>query len=77
MAATSGNLVALQTLISQQTRQLNFNVQTIGGETPAIKAVMFCKPDSLSLLLAAGASTAPQTVEGDTVFTIAERMKHG
>ena len=47
------------------------NVQTIGGETPAIKAVMFCKPDSLAALVAAGANLALSTVEGETVFTIA------
>jgi len=52
------------------------NVQTIGGETPAIKAVMFCKPDSLAALVAAGANLALSTVEGETVFTIAERMQH-
>ena len=40
------------------------------------KSVMFCKPETLSLLLAAGANPSIQTVEGDTVFSIAERMQH-
>jgi len=76
LAATSGNTAALTTLINyhKQTGQLNLDLQTIGGETPLLKAVMFCKPESLSLLLSAGANYNLQTVEGETIFTLAEKM---
>ena len=76
MAATSGNTKALATLIKyhQKTGFLNLNLQTIGGETPLMKAVMFCKPDSVSLLMQAGASPLIQTAEGENVFTQAEKM---
>jgi hypothetical protein len=39
-----------------------------------MKAVMFCKPDSVSLLMQAGASPLIQTAEGENVFTQAEKM---
>ena len=76
MAATSGNIKALATLLKyhQKTGFLNLNLQTIGGETPLMKAVMFCKPDSVSLLMQAGANPLIQTAEGENVFTQAEKM---
>jgi ankyrin repeat protein len=77
MAATSGNLKALQTLLSYLKKGLdiNLNLQTIGGETPLIKAVMFCKPECVWLLLAEK-DTKPmlETVEGKNAFKIAEKM---
>jgi hypothetical protein len=39
-----------------------------------MKAVMFCKPDSVSLLMQAGANPLIQTAEGENVFTQAEKM---
>jgi ankyrin repeat protein len=54
MAATSGNTKALQTILSylkKGTHDINLNLQTIGGETPLIKAVMFCKPECVWMLL--------------------------
>ncbi len=76
MAATSGNTQALETLIkyNEKTGFLNLNLQTIGGETPIMKAVMFCKPESISLLIQAGANPLIQTAEGENVFSQAEKM---
>ena len=72
MAATSGNTSALTTLIKYHQKTggcLNLNLQTIGGETPLMKAVMFCKPDSVNLLMQAGADPLVVTAEGQNAFT--------
>lgn len=78
MAATSGNTKALQTIFSylkKGTHDINLNLQTIGGETPLIKAVMFCKPECVWMLLGEqGIKTELKTVEGESAFKIAERM---
>ena len=37
---------------------------------------MFCKADSLQLLLYAGANPTLNTVEGDTIFSLAERINN-
>lgn len=78
MAATSGNTTILMTLLqyhSQAPQLLNLNLQTIGGETPLLKAVMFCKAESLQQLLAAGANPNIPNAEGDTLFSLAEKMQ--
>lgn len=54
MASASGNTAALTAIL--KSGNVNLNLQTIGGETPLIKAVMFCKPDILAILLKAGAN---------------------
>ncbi len=79
MAATSGNIKALQTLLTYLKKgfDINLNLQTIGGETPLIKAVMFCKPECFWLLLAEKETkTNLKTVEGHTAFAIAEKMSN-
>jgi hypothetical protein len=39
-----------------------------------MKAVLFCKLESVKLLLEAKANPLVQTVEGDNIFTQAEKM---
>ena len=70
MAATCGNIAALSYLI-KNAKDLNLNLQTIGGETALVKTVQFCKPECLQILLNAGANPSIQTNEGENVFTLA------
>lgn len=55
MAAASGNVQTLSYLL-KNAKDINLNLQTIGGETALIKAAQFCKPECVQILLNYGAN---------------------
>ena len=55
---------------------LDLNAVSNSGETALHKAVQFCKPESLRLLLEAGADPELITLEGESIFTLADRSQN-
>ena len=79
LAAASGNCEALNYLIAHAAdkgHSLDLNATSNGGETALHKAVLFCKPESLKILLEAGADPTLETLEGESIFALADRSQN-
>ena len=55
---------------------LDLNAVSNSGETALHKAVQFCKPESLRILLEANADPDIISLEGETIFSLAERSQN-